>query len=49
MTPIEFAEKVLNELNETFKSDEEYLEALDELAERAACMSNAKREELAKE
>lgn len=42
---IKFAEKVLQELNETFTDDENYLEALSELIERATDMYNAKREE----
>lgn len=46
MTPSEFAEKVLNELNEEFEGDSEFLEALDEIIERATSMAAAKREEL---
>lgn len=46
MTPAEFAEKALNELNEEFKDDASYVEALEEVLDRAQTMLDAKKEEM---
>ena len=45
----DFAEKVLNELNDSFETDEQYIEALEELIDRAESMLVAKREEMEKD
>jgi hypothetical protein len=44
-----WAEEKLRELNAAFESDAEYVEALEELIDRAETMLTAKNEELNKE
>lgn len=44
-----FANRVLNELDDEFESDSEYVEALEELIDQAEAMLTAKNEELERE
>lgn len=47
--PEKFAEEVLRDLNDRFESDAEYVEALEELIDRASSALGAKRDEMNKE
>lgn len=47
-TPVTFAERVLEDLNNAFSGDDEYCEALEELIDRAQTTLDAKREEIDK-
>lgn len=44
-SPAQFAERVLDELNDTFKLDADYIEALEEIIDRAQGWLDAKNKE----